>query len=165
MKRPLRRLLPSLPLTLSVFATGLLMAGSLGAGQVTLALLLALAIPHLAGKLEREFAHIGSLRPVPRLIGVMLYDIVRCNLQVARLVLGPRTALHPGWIWIPLDLTNIHGITALASLITLTPGTVSAELSDDRRYLLVHVLDLRDPDAEVAQIKSRYEAPLKEIFP
>jgi len=165
MKRPLRRLLPSLPLSLAVFFTGLLMAGSLGVGQITLALLLALAIPHLAGRLEREFAHIGSLRPVPRLIGVMLWDIVRCNLQVARLVLGPRTALHPGWIWIPLDLTNIHGITALASLITLTPGTVSAELSDDRRYLLVHVLDLRDPDAEVAQIKSRYEAPLKEIFP
>ena len=56
-------------------------------------------------------------------------------------------------------------ITALASLITLTPGTVSAELSDDRRYLLIHALDLQDPEALIDEIKSRYEAPLKEIFP
>jgi multicomponent K+:H+ antiporter subunit E len=95
----------------------------------------------------------------------MLHDIVRANLHVARLVLRPRGTLKPGWVWIPLDLTNIHGITALASLITLTPGTVSAELSDDRRYLLVHVLDMRDPETEIAEIKTRYEAPLREIFP
>ena len=68
-------------------------------------------------------------------------------------------------MWVPLDLTNIHGITTLASIITLTPGTVSAELSDDRRYLLVHALDLQDPQALIDEIKLRYEAPLKEIFP
>lgn len=165
MKRLLRRLLPSLPLSLAVFTTGLLLSERIGAGQVALALGLALGLPHLAGRLEREFARIGSLRPVSRLLAVMLYDIVRCNLRVALQVLGPRSAIHPGWIWIPLELTNIHGITALASLITLTPGTVSAELSDDRRYLLVHVLDMRDPETEIAEIKARYEAPLKEIFP
>ena len=164
-RRPLRRLFTSLPLSIAVFATGLLMEEHIGARQIALALLLAVTVPHLVSRLEREFAHIGSLRPLPRLIVLMLYDIVRCNLQVARLVLGPRQTVKPGWIWIPLELTNIHGITALASLITLTPGTVSAELSDDRRYLLVHVLNMRDPETEIAEIKTRYEAPLKEIFP
>ena len=77
----------------------------------------------------------------------MLYDIVRSNIQVAKLVLGPTSAVRSGWVWMPLDLTNIHGITALASLITLTPGTVSAELSDDRRYLLIHALNLRPRSA------------------
>ena len=66
---------------------------------------------------------------------------------------------------VPLDIANIHGIAALTSMITLTPGTVSAALSDDRRFLLVHVLHLDDPDALIAEIKARYEKPLMEIFP
>lgn len=165
MKRLLKRLVPAIPLSLAVFATGLLMSGQLAAGHIALALLLALTIPHVVQRLERESAHIRSLRPLPRLAAVMLHDILRSNINVARLVLRPRGTLRPGWVWIPLDLTNIHGITALASLITLTPGTVSAELSDDRRYLLVHVLDMRDPETEIAEIKARYEAPLREIFP
>ena len=48
---------------------------------------------------------------------------------------------------------------------TLTPGTLSAVLSDDRRYLLVHVFNLKDPQEVIDQIKRRYEAPLMEIFP
>ena len=165
MKTWLRGIIPSVPLSLAIFAFGLLLPDHINAAYVALALLLALLIPQVARRLEREFAYIGTLRPLPRLVLVMLYDIVRSNLHVARLVLGPETALKPGWVWVPLDLTNIHGITALASLITLTPGTVSAELSDDRSYLLIHALDLRDPEALIEEIKTRYEAPLKEIFP
>ncbi len=165
MKRFLRMLLPSLPLSLAVFLFGILLTDHISRGFVVLALLLALVIPQVARRLEREFARIGSLRPLPGLVLVMLYDIVRANLHVARLVLGPQAAIRPGWVWVPLELTNIHGITALASLITVTPGTVSAELSDDRRYLLVHVLDLRDPEALIEEIKTRYEKPLRKIFP
>ena len=60
---------------------------------------------------------------------------------------------------------SIHGITALASIITLTPGTLSTELTADRRHLLVHCFNLKDADEQVASIKTRYERPLKEIFP
>ena len=80
-------------------------------------------------------------------------------------VLGPERRITPGFIWIPLDVANIHGIAALTSIITLTPGTVSSVLSDDRRHLLVHVLHLEDADAVIAHIKNRYEKPLMEIFP
>ena len=66
---------------------------------------------------------------------------------------------------IPLALTSPEAITVLAGTITMTPGTVSAELSADGRALLVHGLDVPDPDALVAEIKSRYEARLLEIFP
>lgn len=165
MRKRFRTLIPSIPLSVTIFLFGILLADRLNAAYVALALLLALLIPQVAKRLDREFAYIGTLRPVPRLVMVILYDIVRSNLHVARLVLGPEAALKPGWVWVPLDLTNIHGITALASVITLTPGTVSAELSDDRRYLLIHVLDLQDPQALIDEIKIRYEAPLREIFP
>jgi multicomponent K+:H+ antiporter subunit E len=95
----------------------------------------------------------------------VLWDIVLSNIEVARRILGPERAITPGFIWLPLDLGNIHGITALASIITLTPGTLSTELTEDRRHLLVHCFNLRDPEATIATIKARYEAPLKEIFP
>ena len=160
-----KRWLPSLPLSATVFCFWLLMNDEISAGQVVMATVLALVIPPFAVRLDREFARIGRLRSVPRMLGVLLLDIVQANITVALQVLGPERKIHPGFIWVPLDIANIHGIAALTSIITLTPGTVSSALSDDRRHLLVHVLNLDDADDVIRQIKMRYEAPLMEIFP
>jgi multicomponent K+:H+ antiporter subunit E len=65
---------------------------------------------------------------------------------------------------IPLDLRQPEAITVLAGTITLTPGTVSADLSEDGHSLLVHALDAPDPDAIRDEIKTRYERRLMEIF-
>jgi len=162
---PWRRLLPAPALSLIVVAFWLLMSDSFTLGQLLLGMLLGVVVPLFAARLDREFARIGTLRPLPRLLCVMLWDILVSNLRVAMQVLGPERKLTPGFIWVPLDIGNIHGIAALTSLITLTPGTVSSALSDDRRHLLVHVLHLTDADALIAEIKTRYEAPLMEIFP
>ena len=159
------RWLPSLPLSVTVFCFWLLMNDEISIGQVVMALVLALVIPPFAARLDREFARIGRLRSVPRMLGVLLWDIVQANVTVALQVLGPERKIRPGFIWVPLDIDNIHGIAALTSIITLTPGTVSSALSDDRRHLLVHVLNLDDADDVIRQIKTRYEAPLMEIFP
>ena len=64
-----------------------------------------------------------------------------------------------------MALTSPEAITVLAGSITMTPGTVSADLAADGRSLLVHGLDVPDPEALVAEIKTRYEARLLEIFP
>ncbi len=111
----------------------------------------------------------ASTRPrapatIVRLVGIVLYDIVLSNVTVARLVLGPMDRLRPGFVRVPLDVEHPYAIALFASIITMTPGTVSAEVSASRREILVHVLDLDDPDALVAGMKSRYEAPLAEIF-
>jgi len=164
-RSPLRRLVPSPVLSLTVLAFWLLMSSSFSRGQVLLGLLLGIAVPLFAARLDREFARIGTLHPVPRLLCVVLWDILLSNFRVARQVLGTERKLTPGFIWVPLAIGNVHGIAALTSLITLTPGTVSAALSDDRRHLLVHVLHLEDANALIAEIKTRYEAPLMEIFP
>ena len=161
----MKRFLPSLPLTLSVIVFWLLLVSEVTAAQFTLALALGLVIPLYATRIDREFARIGSLRPLPKLFVVLVWDILMSNIRVARQVLGRESRIHSGFIWYPLEIGNIHGITALACCITLTPGTVTAALSDDRRYLLVHVLDLADEAQLVADIKRRYERPLMEIFP
>lgn len=159
------RWLPSIPQSLAVFVFWLLMVDPLGVANVLFALLLAFVMPLLAARLEREFARVMRVRHLP-LLGLRLaWDILKANLVVARQVLGPNRRLQPQFVWVPLELANIHGISALASIITLTPGTVAASLSADRRYLLVHCLDVDDPDAMIADIKRRYEAPMLEMFP
>ena len=96
---------------------------------------------------------------------IVLWDIMVANVEVAMIVLfKPNSQLKPTWIAIPLDLRQPEAITILAGTITLTPGTVSADLSDQGHSLLVHVLHTDDPEAEKNIIKERYERRLKEIF-
>ena len=96
---------------------------------------------------------------------IVLWDIMVANVQVAWIVLTkPNSKLKPAWIVIPLELRQPEAITILAGTITLTPGTVSADLSDEGHSLLVHVLHTDDPDAERDGIKDRYERRLLEIF-
>ena len=160
-----KRLLPSPSLSVTVFGFWLLMNDSVDAGSLVMALLLALAVPPFAARLDREFASFGRLRGIPRLAAVLFWDMLVANFTVARQVLGPEAKLRPGFVWVPLEIENIHGIAALTSFITLTPGTVSSLLSDDRRFLLVHVLDMDNAENVVRDIKQRYERPLMEIFP
>ena len=160
-----RKLFPSVPFAVLIFLFWLLMADSVTPGNLVMAALLGVVVPLFGARLDREFARIGTLKPVPRMLWVVAWDIVLSNVEVARRILGPESAITPGFIWVPLDIRNIHGIAALTSIITLTPGTVSAELSPDRRYLLVHCFNLKDAQATIDEIKRRYEAPLMEIFP
>lgn len=92
--------------------------------------------------------------------------MVVANLQVTRLILfRPAARLDVRWVVLPLELRSPEAITVLAGTITMTPGTVSCDLSADGRSLLVHCLDAPDAEEAVRAMKDRYEARLKEIFP
>ncbi len=81
------------------------------------------------------------------------------------LTYGSELPLTPGsLVRVPLELSHPQSIALLASIITMTPGTVSSDIAADNRTLLVHVLDCADPAQVVAGIKRRYEQPLLEIF-
>jgi multicomponent K+:H+ antiporter subunit E len=69
-----------------------------------------------------------------------------------------------GFLDIPLDMRDPHGLAVLAMIVTATPGTVLSGLADDSSMLRLHVLDLQDPEAWIRTIKQRYERPLREIF-
>ena len=99
-----------------------------------------------------------------KLLLVVLKDIVMSNIEVARRILGPESKITPRFVWVPLDIRDPHGIAALAGIITMTPGTLSSDLTEDRRHLLVHAFNVDDEQALVASIKERYETPLREIF-
>lgn len=156
---------PSLPMVFSVFAIWLLLVDRIDAGQVLLAAVLAVVLPLIGQRLRPEHARMHRPLVAARLALVVLWDIVVANIHVAGLILGPESRLRSGFVWVPLDIVNPYGISALAGIITMTPGTVSVRLSTDRRYLLLHVLDFDDEAAVVDAIKRRYERPLLEVFP
>lgn len=160
----LHRLLPNPSLSICLLLVWLLLVNDFSPGHWLLGGFLGLLIPWLTHDLW------GRAWGVRRPLGLVLFilrmfvDIVQANLQVARLVLGPVDRLQPAFVEVPIELEHELAIFLLASAISLAPGTVAASLSPDRRYLLVHTLHSTDDQALVAEIKSRYEARLKEIF-
>ncbi|CAG9243975.1 Na(+) H(+) antiporter subunit E [Paraburkholderia unamae] len=161
----LKRLFPHPWLTVVLLVCWVLLMNDISPGNLLLGLVLGTVIAFAVGE-GLWLAPVRFGRPwlLVRLLAHVLYDIVVANLEVALLVLGPTRRLRPAFIEVPLDSTHEIALSALISIVSLSPGTLCAELSDDRTRLAVHVLDLEDEAALVALIKSRYEAPLMEIF-
>jgi len=160
----IRKLLPH-PIgsaTLALF--WLWLNNTLDPGHVVLGLLVGWALPLFTRRFWPEQERVARAWRLVPFAGVVLADIVTANLRVARAVLGPVGRLSPGFARVPLDLRSDVGIAVLANTISLTPGTLSADLTEDRRHLVVHYLDERDPQAMVADIKRRYERRLQEVF-
>jgi multicomponent K+:H+ antiporter subunit E len=163
----LQRLLPAPWLSLALWAVWLMLNQSASVGNLLLGAALALALPWFTERFRPERLRIHAWGIALKLAGVVLADIIKSNVQVARLILGPESAITPRFVWVPLDIRDAHGIATLATVITMTPGTLSADLSDDRGHLLVHSFDCDDDAAAVAlvaDIKARYETPLIAIF-
>ncbi|MBI5335498.1 MAG: Na+/H+ antiporter subunit E [Burkholderiales bacterium] len=169
----MRRLLPSPLLSAALLIAWLALNQSASTGHLILGAVFAVAIPLLTARLRAapdgepappRRPALARWRAALRLAGVVAGDIVRANLQVARRILGPESAIRPGYVWLPLTLRHPHGRVLLAGIITMTPGTLSARFSDDGTHLLIHAFDLDDPVALIAEIRARYEAPLLEIF-
>ncbi len=157
-------LLPAPRMSLALFIAWLMLNASVSVGHLLLALLLALTIPVAVERWRSDTAGPHRAGMALRLLGRVLLDIVTANIEVARRVLGPESKLKPGWVWVPLDLRDPHAASMLAAIVTLTPGTVMSDLDPDLSHLLVHALNVDDADALVAEIKQRYEQPLKAIF-
>lgn len=161
----IRRLFPHPILSLVLALVWLGLVNRWAWGSLVFAVMVGVAVPLLTAPYWP--GNPGFRRPwrIPAYLALVLYDIVKANVAVALIVLfKPRRALRPAWISVPLVLQRPEAIAALAGTITLTPGTVSCDLSQDRRALLVHCLHAPDPDAIRDEIKTRYEARLKEIF-
>jgi multicomponent K+:H+ antiporter subunit E len=160
------RVLPHPVLSGALLAMWLLLHHSVAPASLLGGTVLALLAPHAYAALEKAPLRIGSVRVALRLAGVVLWDITRSNLAVARIVLGGRHRERvSGFVSIALDMTNPYGLAFLAVIITSTPGTLWVQYDSRQGRLLLHVLDLVDPEHWVTLIKQRYERKLMEIFP
>ncbi|MEX6503147.1 Na+/H+ antiporter subunit E [Pseudomonas zhanjiangensis] len=159
-----RRWLPHPLLSPCLLLVWLLLVNDFGLGNLLLGALLGWLIPLVSQRFWINPPQIQRPLKLCLFLLRVIGDIVIANLQVAKLILGPSSKLRPAFVEIPLALEDELALTMLASVISLTPGTVSADLSDDRKTLLVHSLDVADEAGLVHEIKTRYEAPLLEVF-
>jgi multicomponent Na+:H+ antiporter subunit E len=90
-------------------------------------------------------------------------ELIKSNIAVLRVVLSPRPLIRSGVIAVPTELTSDLALTMLANMITLTPGTLTLDISADRRYLFVHTLNLDDPEDVKREIRMAFEVYLREL--
>ena len=161
----IRRLYPHPWLSVTLILVWMLLVNRWAVGSLVFAVIVGTVVPIMTAPYWPQAG--GYSRPgrIPPYLGIVIWDILKANFVVAGIVLfKPRRDLRPAWVVIPLDLRRPEAITTLAATITLTPGTVSCDLAEDGRALLVHCLHAPDPDSVVVDIKTRYESRLKEIF-
>lgn len=117
--------------------------------------------------IREQVGSVGYFSRARRVISLFLlfiYELVLSAWRVAVMVLTPRMDLKPGIIAYPLKVDRDFEITMLANLITLTPGTLSVDVSDDRRILYVHAMDASDPEATKRDIAEGFERKIMEAF-
>lgn len=158
------RLIPAPQLSLTLLVLWLLLNDSLAPGHILLGGVLGFLIPLFTSRFWSEPAELQRPFLFLRLVALVLFDIVVANFQLVPVVLGPRRAVKPLFVHVPLGVKGDFAITTLAAVISLTPGTVAAEVDPDRRWILVHALNEEDPEALRDKIKARYESLIKEIF-
>jgi multicomponent K+:H+ antiporter subunit E len=153
-------------LVIALTAIWLLLNQAVAPVQIALGLGLSVVLAWFGSTLRPLGASLERLDRAAGLFFVVLWDIVRSNFAVARIVLGLTGGREwrSGFVQVPLELDNDHALAVLACIVTSTPGTVWAGLSPDRRTLTIHVLDLVDEREIVRTIKQRYERRLMRIF-
>lgn len=158
-------------MSLVLLAIVLALGWAAATGSFTLPNLLLGAVVAIAGLFViRRFVSRPNLLPrglrIVSLALLFIGELVLSALRVARLVIRPDLNSHirPAFVAFPLTATNDAEITLLANLITLTPGTLSVDVSEDRRLLYIHVMHLTDREAFIRDLAAGFEARVMGAF-
>ena len=106
-------------------------------------------------------------RLVPKVVSFFFffsYELIKANLQVAWEVGTPSFHMTPGIVAVPLDVTSDGEITMLANLITLTPGTLSLDVSEDKKVLYVYSMYITNKEDFIKGIKNGFEKRIIELY-
>lgn len=160
----MKRWLPHPRLAFVLWMLWLVLARSLGPGHVLLGALLGFGLPVALRRVIPDLPPVRRPLRFAAYLALVTWDVLVSNVRVAKLALGPRSALRPATVEVPLDVGDPVVASILAATVTLTPGTVSVALDTAARRLVVHGIDVPDPQGLVDDIKGRYERRLKEVF-
>ena len=160
----MRRIIPHPGLSVLLLLVWMLLQNSLSFGALVVGIAIGILVPIFTAPFWPGRPRIGYLHAFSYL-ALVIWDIVVANFEVAWIILFRRNRdLRPAWLVIPIGLDTPEAITVLAGTISLTPGTVTSDVSACGRFLLVHALDGADHEADIRKIKTRYEARLKKVF-
>ena len=161
----MKRIVPYPLLTLALLAMWLLLNQSMSPGQILLGGAVAIGASLAMRALRPETPGVRSWRPLPRIAALLLTDVLRSNVAVARIILLPaRADRASGFIQVPLQTRNRYAQALLAIMMTATPGTLWVQFDRVRGVLLVHILDQVGADDWIRRIKNRYEPLLLDMF-
>ena len=138
--------------------------GTFDLGTFVRGFILAFAALSLSSPLFGQTAYFKRVLLTARLGAYFLYELTVSSLQVAWDVITPAQGSRPGIVAVPLDLDEPTQITVLANLISLTPGSLSLDVSPDRTTLYVHEMFVDDPDATRRRIKEGFERLVREAM-
>ncbi len=154
-----------------VFALNLVLAllWAMASGEVTLltigaGFLVGMLVLHLVGPVLGDTRYAVRFLRVLGLVLFFLAELVMSSVRVAYDVIKPRFTMTPAIIQVPLDVRGDVQVTLLANLISLTPGTLSIDVSDDRTNLYVHAMYGDDPEAVARRVKRSFERRIQEVF-
>ena len=138
-----------------------LLLNDFSVGHLVLGSFLAWLIPVLT------FPYVDDQSKARKPVKIVVYflrlvrDIIQSNIEVALRVMYPNRTLQPGIVAYPLSMKAEFPLTVLASSVSLTPGTVSVEFSDDRRWLYIHVLHLQDEQKLISEMTIEELLPMR----
>ncbi len=118
-------------------------------------------------KFGQEVSFKDAISRIPKEIKyfvMLIIEIIKACIVVGKIVIQPKIDIKPGIIAVPIDTKTHAGITAIANTITLTPGTLTLDVSDDESVLYVHCIDASDPDGVRESIKHDLEKYILEAF-
>ncbi|MBB4954525.1 multicomponent Na+:H+ antiporter subunit E [Agrobacterium vitis] len=139
-------------------------SGSTTIHNLIFGFLLSLAIVGLLREQIHAASYLSRITRIFSLFALFMVELAKSAWKVTVLVLSPRLNVQPGIFAFPLTVKSDMEITLLANLITLTPGTLSVDVSEDRKTLYVHALDCSDPDTTRREIAEGFERKILEVF-
>lgn len=155
-------------LWLTLLLIWLAVNASLAPAVVVVGALLAALLAVAFAPFARVYTHIQwsprVLLYVLRYLLVFSWELIKANLNVARLVLSPRIRIQPGIVEVRTRLKSPLGRLVLANSITLTPGTLVVDVRDDTLFIHWIVVSARDPEAATREIAGRFERYLEVIY-
>jgi multicomponent Na+:H+ antiporter subunit E len=152
-----------LALNLALAVTWMLLSGDWSAVTFVGGFVIGFAMMRLTIRTEAERRYYRRLPQIVAFALYFVYELVVSNLRIALDILSPKLNMTPSIVAVPLDVKTDFEILLLANLVTLTPGTLSLEVSEDRSTLYVHAVYAADPDATVREIKEGFERRVMEV--
>lgn len=140
------------------------LTGSLAFVNFMFGYVLSFLVLWLVSRNEKSRKYFRIIPQIIAFIFFFLYELIKANIQVAADVITPKFYMKPGIVKLPLDVESNLEITLLANLISLTPGTLSLDVSEDRKVLYVHAMYIHDKEEFIDDIKNGFEKRILNIL-
>ncbi|QTD42692.1 Na+/H+ antiporter subunit E [Sporosarcina sp. Te-1] len=150
-------------LNVFIAVTWMFMTSSFSASTFVIGYLIGLILLFLTRRFFKNRLYFWKLWAALKLTLLFLKELTLSNISVFMLVIRPKLNLQPMIFALPTELEHDWEITLLSSLITLTPGTIVVNVSDDQRTLYIHALDVDDVDEAIDSIKNSFEKAIMEV--